>query len=145
MNTLTPYSNGRRSGALLGWDPLHLLDELMSWEPAGAQTVWAPYVSPVKLETSDEGATITVDLPGVDPADVDLTFAAGQLTIAGKRGEHTYRYAVALGDAIDPDTIEAQLDKGVLTVQARKRPEARPRKIPLGASSTKRLGSGGDT
>ena len=30
---------------------------------------------------------------------------------------------------IDPDTIEAKLDKGVLTVHAHKRPEAKPRKI----------------
>ena len=98
MSTLTPYTNGRRFGSLLSWDPVRLFDELMSWEPAGSRTVWAPYVAPAKLETDEDGATVTVDMPGVDPVDIELTFAAGQLTIAGKRGERTYRYAVVLGD-----------------------------------------------
>jgi HSP20 family protein len=144
MNTQTPYSNGRRIGSLLAWDPMRLFNDLMSWEPAGSEAIWAPYVSPAKLETTEDGATITVDMPGVDPADVELTFVAGKLTIAGKRGDHTYRYAVALGDpdTIDPDRIEAELDKGVLTVHAHKKPEAKPRKIQLKAGSSKRLGSG---
>jgi HSP20 family protein len=140
MNTQIPYSNGRRIGSPLAWNPLRLFDDLMSWKPA----VWAPYVSPAKLETTEDGATITVDLPGVDPADVELTFADGKLAIAGKRGDHTYRYAVALGDTdtIDPDHIEAELDKGVLTVHAHKKPEAKPRKIQIKAGSRKSLGSG---
>ena len=144
MNTLTPYSNGRRFGSPTSWDPLRLLNDLMSWEPAGSQTVWAPYVSPVTLETSDDGATVTVDMPGVESADVELMFAEGQLSIAGKRGERMYRYTVALGDAIDPDHIEAELDKGVLTVHAHKKPEAKPRKIQLRATSAKRLDRGED-
>ena len=144
MNTLSLHSNGRRFGTLLDWDPLRLFDELMSWEPAGAQTVWSPYAAPLKVQANEDAATITVDMPGVDPADVDLTFAAGTLAIAGQRGEHTYRYTVALGDAIDPDHIDAQLDKGVLTIHAHKKPEARPRKIPLGPIDAKALGSGED-
>ena len=143
MSNLTPYSNGRRMGSLLSWDPLRLFDELNRWEPAGSQTVWAPYVAPAQLETSDDGATITVDMPGVDAADVELTFANGELTIVGKRGERVSRYTVALGEAIDPDRIEAQLDKGVLTVHAHKKPEAKPRKIQVGAPSINRLGNGG--
>ena len=142
MNNLNPYSNGRRFGSFLSWDPLRLFDDLMSWEPAGSETVWAPYAPPAKLETTDDGATITVDMPGVDAADVELTFENGRLAISGKRGEQRYRYTVALGDAIDPDQFEAELDKGVLTVHAHKKPEAKPRKIQLKAPSTKSLGSG---
>lgn len=141
MNTFTQYSNGRRAGTLLAWDPLRLFDDLMSWEPTGSQTVWTAY-TPARLQTDEDGATITVDMPGVDPADVELTYADGRLAIAGKRGEQTYRYAVALGDAIDPDHIEAELDKGVLTVRAHKKPEAKPRKIQLKAGSSKTLPSG---
>ena len=141
MNTLNPYSNGRRVGTLLHWDPLRLFDDLMSWEPAGSQTMWTAY-SPARVQTDEDGATITVDMPGVDADDVEITYADGRLAIAGKRGEQTYRYAVALGDAIDPDHIEADLDKGVLTVRAPKKPEAKPRKIQLKAGSAKSLRSG---
>jgi HSP20 family protein len=108
---------------------MRLFDDLMTWQPPGSEVVWSAYRSPIQLTHGDDGATITVDIPGVDPQELELTFENGTLSIAGKRGDHIYRYSVALGDTIDPDTIEAMLDKGVLTVHAHKRPEAKPRKI----------------
>lgn len=140
---LTLYSNGQRARSLLDWDPLRLFVDSMSWEPAAPQTGRQPYAPPATLETTDDGAKITVDMPGVEPADVEITFASGQLSLAGKRGEQTYRYTVALGDTIDADHIDASLDKGVLTVYAPRKLEARPRKIQLrAATSTKSLGTG---
>lgn len=131
MNNLVPYRNGRRVGHLLSWDPMRLFDDLMTWQPPGSEVVWSAVRAPVNVTHTEDGATITVDMPGVDPQDLELTFENGALRIAGKRGDHVYRYDVALGDTIDPNTIEAQLDKGVLSVRARKRPEAKPRKIPV--------------
>lgn len=142
MNNPTPYRNGRRFGTLLGWDPMRLFDDLMTWQPPGSEVVWSALPSPVNVKHTDEGATITVDMPGVDAQDLELTFDAGTLSITGKRGEQTYKYAVALGDTIDPDHIDAQLDKGVLTVQAQKRAEAKPRKILVTGVSQKTLDSG---
>lgn len=139
MNLIS-RSNGHR-GTLLSWDPLSMFDDLLRWEPPGGQTVWSTVASPVRVESGDGGATITVDVPGVAPEDVDLTFDAGTLTITGKRGEQTYRYSVTLGDAFDPDGFEAQLAMGVLTVRAKKRPEAQPRKIAINAAA-KALRSG---
>jgi HSP20 family molecular chaperone IbpA len=108
---------------------MRLFDDLMTWEPPGSEVVWSAYQSPIQLTHGDNGATITVDMPGVDSQDLELTFQNETLEITGKRGERVYRYSVALGDTIDPDTIEAKLDKGVLTVHAHKRPEAKPKKI----------------
>jgi HSP20 family protein len=107
---------------------MRLFDDLMTWQPPGSEVVWS-YRAPVNVAHTDDGATITVDMPGVDPQDLELTFENGTLAIAGKRGDQIYRYSVALGDTIDPDAIEAKLDKGVLSVHARKRPETKPRKI----------------
>jgi HSP20 family protein len=132
MNNNTRYPNDRRVGALLGWDPT-LLDALVTWQPPGAEVVWSAFQTPVNVKQTDEMATVTVDFPGVDAQDLDLIFEAGTLSITGKRGEQTYRYSVALGDTIDPNHIEAQLDKGVLVVNAHKRPETKPRKILIGA------------
>jgi HSP20 family protein len=108
---------------------MRLFDDLMTWQPPGSEVVWSALPSPISLDQNEHGATITVDMPGVDPQDVDLTFEEDTLTIAGKRGEQMYRFSVVLGNTIEPDSIEARLDKGVLTVCAHKRPEARPRKI----------------
>jgi HSP20 family protein len=142
VNNLAPYQNGRHIGTLLGWDPMRLFDDLVMWQPPGSEVVWSAAPSPLNVKHTDDGATITVDVPGVDPQDLDLTFEAGTLSITGKRGDRTYQYAVALGDTIDPDQIEAQLDKGVLTVQAHKHPEAKPRKILVAGASQKTLNSG---
>ena len=141
MNNLVPDRNGRRFGTLLSWDPMRLFDDLMTWQPPGSEVVWSAYQSPIHLAHTNDGATITVDMPGVDPQDLELTFENGTLAIAGKRGERTYRYSVALGDAIDPDAIEAKLDKGVLTVCAHKRPEAKPKKIVV-STANKALDTG---
>jgi HSP20 family molecular chaperone IbpA len=128
-NNLAPYRNGRRLGTLLSWDPMRLFDDLMTSQPPGSEVVWSAFQSPVNVAHTKDGATITVDMPGVDPGDLELTFEDTTLAIAGKRGERTYRYKVTLGDTIDPDAFEATLDKGVLTVHAHKRPESKPRKI----------------
>lgn len=141
MNNLVPDRNGRRFGTLLTWDPMRLIDDLMTWQPPGSEVVWSAYPSSIHLTNTDDGVTLTVDMPGVDPDDLELTFEKGTLVIAGKRGERTYRYSAALGDTIDADAIEAKLDKGVLTVHARKRPEAKPRKI-LVAAADKAPGAG---
>lgn len=141
MNNLVPYRNGRRLGTLLSWDPMRLFDDLMTWQPPGSEVVWSAYRAPVNVAQTDDGATVTVDMPGVDSQDLELTFENGTLTIAGKRGEQVYRYSVSLGDTIDPNAIEAQLDKGVLSVHARKRPESKPRKILINAGE-KALNSG---
>lgn len=120
---------------------MRLFDDLMTWQPPGSEVVWSACSSPVNLEHSDDGATITVDMPGVDPNDLELTFETGTLSITGKRGEQTYQYSIALGDTIDPNQIDAQLDKGVLTVHAHKRPEAKPRKILVACAAQKTLDS----
>jgi HSP20 family protein len=139
MNNPAPYRNGRRFGTLLGWDPMHLFDSFMAWEPPGSEVVWS--ASPISVTQTEQGATVTVDMPGVDPADLELSFEKATLVITGKRGERTYRYSVALDDTFDPDRIEAQLDKGVLTIEAHKRANAKPRKI-LVKGAQKSLDSG---
>ena len=130
MANMTRFSNGR-SGmpSLLGWDPLRLFDDLLSWNPRGGEVLWT--ASPVHVTHGEDSVSLSVDMPGVDERDLDLTFEKGQLTISGKRGERSYQYTVALGDEYDPDTIEAHLDKGVLSLTAAKRPEAKPKKIAL--------------
>jgi HSP20 family molecular chaperone IbpA len=140
MNTFAPYRNGRRFGTFQ--DPMRLFDDLMTGQPAGSEVVWSAYTSPVEVKPTQDGATITVDMPGVDANDLDLTFEAGTLSITGKRGERTYRYSVALGDKIDPNQIEAQLDKGVLNIHAHTRTEAKPRKILVASSTQKTLDNG---
>src|SRR4051812_25298006 len=61
MTTLIPYRNSLPFGTLF--------DDLMMWQPAGSQTVWSAFPAPVTVEHTDESATITADMPGVEPND----------------------------------------------------------------------------
>lgn len=117
---------------LLGWDPSRVLDQL--FVPFGG--------TPVKVTHDQDRVVITADVPGVDPSDLDVTFEAGVLHISGQRDGRDYRYAIHFGEQYNADTIDAQLVNGVLTIAAEKRPEAKPRKIPLKGTEAKSLESG---
>ncbi len=62
-----------------------------------------------RVQDSADALTITCDLPGVDREDLDLTLAAGQLTIVGRREDRTYRASVFVGQAIDEAQLAAAL------------------------------------
>ncbi len=139
MGYLSTYNNGQLAmPSLFGWDAARLIDDLFA--PFQGEVLWS--AASIHVTHEQDHALLSVDMPGVDPSDVDLTYERGTLSVAGRRGDQTSRYRVALGDDIDPDRIEAQLDKGVLTIKAMKKPEARPRKIALKGAEQKKLSSG---
>jgi HSP20 family protein len=94
------------------------------------------------LETEQE-VLLLADLPGVRPADVDVRFENGELTIHGRRTpshlgkkraqweyEPThYHRAFRLSEDVAADKIQAELKNGVLTVRLPKAEAAKPRKI----------------
>lgn len=91
--------------------------------------------------------TLFVELPGVDPADVELTLEENVLTIAGERGFYDdvetdefrrverrfgrYHRAVRLPDRVDGTAVTASYRDGVLTIQVPKAEEAKPRRIAI--------------
>jgi HSP20 family protein len=118
---------------LLGWDPSRVLGNFTSISGS----------SPIEVKYDNDRVYITADMPGVDPEHLDLTFEGGSLSVVGQRDENkSYRFTVQLGNEYDGDKIEAQLDKGVLTISAEKRPEAKPKKIALKGGGAKSLESG---
>jgi HSP20 family molecular chaperone IbpA len=76
MNTYNTFRNGGRFATLLGWDPMRLSDDLVTW-PMGSEVVWSAYPSPVHATQDEDRATITIDMPGVDEQDLDLSYEAG--------------------------------------------------------------------
>ncbi len=109
---------------------------------------WAPLVD-IKEET--DRFVIYADLPGIDPADIDVQMDKGILSIKGERGSEssmqTERFSrierrygsfhrrFALPDSADADGISAHGKNGVLEIVIPKKPEAAPRKIQVGAQS----------
>lgn len=91
----------------------------------------------------DDGDAVTVEmeLPGVDPQDVDCSVQNGVLTVRAERrqskgrrlyGRQTFgrfEQSVKLPPYLQVDSAEAKLTNGILTVTLPKRPESKPQKI----------------
>ena len=98
---------------------------------------------PVDIREDDTQLHVEAELPGFDKGAVNVTMEKGVLTIdatrevddvEGKQHLHERRYTrvfrrFTLPDLYDESSVEATLDKGVLHVTIKKRPEAKSRKI----------------
>jgi HSP20 family protein len=137
--------------AITRWDPLRdLLGMEEEFERAlgrsGTRHAWAPTMD---VRETDDHFEVAVDLPGLEPGDVSVTFEDGVLTISGKRevgterSDETYHRiersygsfarSIRLPRTADGERIEASFDKGVLTVTVPKAEVAKPRTIEVTA------------
>jgi HSP20 family molecular chaperone IbpA len=84
----------------------------------------------------DDAIVVTADVPGLGDEDVNVSVTGRILTIEGKTSRRGYERAFqkqfTLAEGLDLDHIEAQLERGVLTVLVPKTPKAKPRQIKLG-------------
>ncbi|MBO0714831.1 MAG: Hsp20/alpha crystallin family protein [Acidimicrobiales bacterium] len=94
-----------------------------------------------------EAAVVAVDLPGVDPSELELTAEASTLTIqvrrhwsppegvqmlASERPEGSLTRRLSLSDNLDLNQVDARYDRGVLYVRIPLVAEARPHRIEVG-------------
>ncbi|MCA9241834.1 MAG: Hsp20/alpha crystallin family protein [Planctomycetales bacterium] len=111
--------------------------------PAGARTGNGWY-APAALWEADDRLHLEIEAPGVARENVEVTFDKGVLSISLERARtddrqywhNERRYgktvrSVSLPDTVDPNSIEAELNDGVLHISITKLPEAQPRKIEL--------------
>jgi HSP20 family protein len=106
-----------------------------------ARPAWAP-----GLDISERGDAylVAVELPGVEPDDLEVTFEDGLLTIHGERHfahdsserrfrieRHygTFRRAITLPADVVADAIEATTVNGVLLITIPKAEDTKPRRI----------------
>jgi HSP20 family protein len=91
------------------------------------------------VKETEKALVVTADLPGIDEKDIHLTIHNGVLSLRGeKKSERTdehenyhlmersygsFQRSIRLPETVDDDQVEAQFDKGVLTVTLPKRPE----------------------
>ncbi len=115
------------------------------------------YSVPTDVFHTEDRLVIRMDLPGVDPDEVDVTVQENTLLINGRRkfpfdadkvrftrrgtfyGDFTQR--VQLGKGLDVEGINARFDNGVLEVTIPYAAEVQPRKIAIDAGGSKALTS----
>jgi HSP20 family protein len=111
-----------------------------------SRDAWVPALD---VRESEDRYEVKVDLPGLEPGDVNVTFEDGMLTIGGKRqfesedtgdtwhrverGFGTFARSIRLPQTADTERIEATFDRGVLTVTVPKTEQAKPKTIQVQA------------
>lgn len=119
-------------------------DQPSSSTRGGAGRRWLPAMDLV--ETGDH-YVLRADLPGLSDEDVNVQLQDNVLTISGERkAEHDaqqegyYRLERAFGgfsrsltlpDGVDPDTVQARFDRGVLEIQIPKPAQKKPRQVQI--------------
>jgi HSP20 family protein len=117
---------------------------------AFTRSAWVPALD---VREADDLFEVTVDLPGMDPKDVSVTFEAGVLTLSGtrefsrerkddtyhriERSFGTFARQIRLPRTADAERIEASFDQGVLTVTVPKAEAAKPRTIEVKGTEAK--------
>ncbi len=133
------------------WDPWREIGQLqneMSRMLAGArsQTGFTQReFPPVNLYVNDQDLLLTLELPGIDPAKVDVTVTGDNVSIRGQRpaeavkaGENFHRCERPCGEfsrelqlpfEVDPSKTEATYEKGILSVRLARPESLKPRKV----------------
>lgn len=132
-----------------GYDPLREFDRLQREVNRLFNGVHSqPYEFPeVNVWANEDEAMVRAEVPGVDPADLNLTVTGKTLVLEGKRGateagdnEAYHRQERGMGNfvrtvrlpfEIESDQIEARTTNGVLTVRLPRKEETKPRKISI--------------
>jgi HSP20 family protein len=114
---------------------------------AFSRDTWVPALD---VRESEDRFDVALDLPGLEPGDVNVTFEDGMLSISGERefskedkgdtwhrierGFGTFARSIRLPQTADTEKIEASFDRGVLTVSVPKSEQAKPRTIEVRAT-----------
>ncbi len=119
-----------------------LLGTMPLWGSVAESSGWAP-----RVDFAEENGhfSLTAELPGVQPDDVDLEVEGSTLTIRGskkierevedervhlsERWYGTFERSFTLPSSANPEDISAEFQHGVLRVRIAKRAEARGKKI----------------
>lgn len=104
----------------------------------------------INIWQSQDTLTITAEVPGVDPKDMDLSVKDNVLTLSGKReaedlGEKvvwrqrertfgSFGRAIRAPFNVDPEKTEASVTNGVLEITLHRREEDKPRRIEVKAA-----------
>ncbi|TBR39227.1 MULTISPECIES: Hsp20/alpha crystallin family protein [Dyella] len=126
-------------------DVRQVFDRFLAADDAAAQaSQWSPRVD---IREDDQRFLIVADIPGIDPAQIEISMDKGVLTIKGERAvvadEQAGRFTrkerahgpflrrFALPDSVDAEGISASGKHGVLEVAIPKRAESAPRRITI--------------
>ena len=142
------------------WDPfpeLGFLQDRMNQFFNQPSAIWrnpeqwfgsANFIPPVDIYEDDHNINVQAEIPGISEKDLDIRLENNVLTISGERKleneekkENFHRVerrygrfsrSFSLPGTVDPDSVNAEFENGVLKITIAKREEARSRQIKIG-------------
>jgi HSP20 family protein len=130
---------------LMRFDQFREFDRLA--EQLASSASRAPRAFPMDAYRRGDRFIVEFDLPGVEPASIELTVEQNVLTVraerrfepregdevvVAERPQGTYTRQVFLGDALDSGRLQANCQLGVLTLTIPVAEAAKPRRVPVG-------------
>ncbi len=140
--------------SLVTYEPWRLLHRFRSdldrLETAGFGQNNRPWTPAVDIHEFSDRYQLELDIPGVNPANIDVSADNGVLTISGERsrpefeteadasrverGFGEFRRRFDLPELADTDKIDAKASQGVLTIRIAKQAQVEPRRITVEAA-----------
>jgi HSP20 family protein len=147
--------------ALIRWEPVRELNTIQSemnrlfntfFEAStpGNEGTLAPtrrWIPAMDLVESENDFVLRADLPGLTESDVNIELEDNVLTISGERKAHheerkegyyrverasgSFSRQLTLPEGVDPESVHASFDKGVLEVRIPKPEQRKPRKVAI--------------
>jgi HSP20 family protein len=142
---------------LMRFDPFRELDRLTEQVLAGGRP---SRTMPMEAFRRGDNFFVYIDLPGVDPKDVDLTVERnvvsvraqrqsprqeGDELIVDERPHGIFTRQLFLGDNLDASKLSADFDRGVLVLTIPVAEVSKPRRIELGGQSRELQSNGSST
>jgi HSP20 family protein len=135
------------------WDPFRELEQLheqmgqlIGLPVDGGTPAWTP---PVDILETDDAWVVEAEIPGVDPHDINVEVRDSEVSISGEIKERQrkgilrrrtrrvgeFDFHVTLPGQVDPEDVDANTHKGVLTVRIPKPEQARAHRIEVQSES----------
>lgn len=147
--------------AITRWDPyrevatlqnrLNSLFQDYNRENAADPVSTSAFVPPVDIYEDEHRIVLKLEVPGMKQQDLDIQLENNTLTVRGERKfekeekeENFHRIerrygsfyrAFTIPNTVNPDSIKADYDAGVLSIQLDKRAEAKPKQIKVQVGS----------
>jgi HSP20 family protein len=99
---------------------------------------------------TDKEIKISMELPGIDGKDVEISVAGGMLTVRGEKKQErqeerrdyhylerqfgSFQRTFQLPTSVNPDQVDAQYKNGVLQITLQKQPQAQAKRITVKTS-----------
>ncbi len=111
-----------------------LVSDLFGFDPLRAVFGTTPYGGGAlngEVTKTEDGWTVEIPVPGFKPDQIDVTVEDRVLTVSGKTEKRTFQRSILLPEEVDPETIDAKVEHGMLSLGLHLHPKAQPRKIEI--------------